>query len=183
MAIEAISRLRNEIPGIFLCLVGNGPYLQTLQALVEYLNLQDYVKIEPIHLAEELPDIINSCDLGVVPYRSDIFTDGLVPTKLMEYAAMEVPAIASRTTTIQAYFSDANVEFFEPGNLDDLVNAIRMLYHNPGRMVVLARRSNHFNLQYNWTKIGAEYVALVEQLGKQGKPGSSQAMWTHPSSS
>ena len=122
-----------------------------------------------MHLAEELPDIIRSFDLGVVPYRSDIFTDGLVPTKLMEYAALEIPSIAARTPTILAYFEGTNTEFFEPGNLDDLVQGIRMLYNNPERRKALAAGSRNFTQRYNWTKIGAEYVALVDQLGMRGK--------------
>ena len=166
LAVQAIDQVRQEIPDIHLLLVGAGPYLTALRELVTNLGLQEHVSIVPLRLAEELPDIINSCDLGVVPYRSDVFTDGLIPTKLMEYAAMELPVVAARTTTIQAYFSDANVEFFEPGNLDDLARCIVMLYHNPDRMATLAHESQNFTQQYNWTKIGAEYVALVNQLWK-----------------
>ena len=118
------------------------------------------------HLAEELPDIIRSCDLGVVPYRSDVFTDGLLPTKLMEYAALGLPAVAARTTAIQAYFSDTNTEFFEPGNVDDLARCILRLYHNPDRMAELARGSQNFNQRYNWTNISAEYVAVIDGLRK-----------------
>ena len=169
LAVEAVARLQRDIPGISLSLVGNGPYLSTIQELIQFLNIQEHVHIEPLHLAEELPDIIRSFDLGVVPYRSDIFTDGLVPTKLMEYAALEIPSIAARTPTIQAYFEGTNTEFFEPGNLDDLVQGIRMLYNNPERRKALAAGSRNFTQRYNWTKIGAEYVALVDQLGMRGK--------------
>jgi hypothetical protein len=31
----------------------------------------------------------------------------------------------------------------------------------------LAKGSIKFNQRYNWTKIGAEYVALVERMGSQ----------------
>ena len=172
LVLQAIYHVQYEIPDIHLSLIGYGPYLPVLQKMVEDLGLQKHVSIEPLHLAEELPEIIRTCDLGVVPYRSDVFTDGLVPTKLMEYAAMEFPSIAARTTAIQNYFTDTNIEFFEPGNVEDLIRCIIMLYHNPGRMVELARASRNFNQRYNWVQIGAEYVALVERLGrKKGSAG------------
>lgn len=173
LAVQAVDRVRQEIPGIHLLLVGKGEYLPSLQAMIDKLQLQDYITIKPLHLAEELPDIILSCDLGIVPYRNDIFTDSLLPTKLMEYAALGMPAIASRTSAIQAYFSDTNAEFFEPGNVDDLARCITNLYHNPEFMTALARGSQNFNQRYNWAKISKDYVSLVDRLRMNGSTNAS----------
>lgn len=164
LAVEAVDQLRNEIPNIHLTLIGHGEFLPHIAQMVEERGLKQFVTLDSLHLAEELPGIIRSCDLGVVPYQNDVFTDGLLPTKLMEYAALGLPAIASRTTAIQAYFHDTNTEFFEPGNVDDLAERIRYLYDNPVRLAELARGSQKFNLRYNWSKVGGEYVALVEQV-------------------
>jgi glycosyltransferase involved in cell wall biosynthesis len=164
LAVKAIDQLRHEIPGIQLSLVGYGDFLPQLKGMVDTLHLEEHVRIEPLHLAEELPGIICACDLGIVPYRNDVFTDGLLPTKLMEYAALGMPAIAARTTAIEAYFSDANTEFFEPGNVNDLARCILRLYNNPERMAELARGSQKFNRRYSWAKASEEYVSLVEEL-------------------
>jgi glycosyltransferase involved in cell wall biosynthesis len=165
LAVQAVHRLREEIPDIHLMLVGAGPFLTTLRSMVDELGIQANVSIEPLHLAEELPEIISSCDLGLVPYRSDVFTDGLVPTKLLEYAAMELPAVAARTTAIQAYFEDTNTEFFEPDDLDDLVQCILKLYKDPQRLCDLAQGSQKFNSRYSWAAISAEYTRTVRALG------------------
>lgn len=76
----------------------------------------------------DLPDLIRSADVGLAPYRRDVFTDGIVPTKLMEYAALGMPAIAARTTAIEGYFKDTMVEFFTPGDVEDLARCIFRLY-------------------------------------------------------
>ena len=165
LAVQAIDHVRQEIPSIHLLLVGTGQFKPILEKMVEELGLQELVTIEPLRLAEDLPELICSCDLGVVPYLSDRFTDGLVPTKLLEYAAMELPAIAARTTAIQEYFSDANTEFFEPGDVNGLSRCILMLYHNPDRLKELSLKSQNFNRRYNWPQISAEYVSLVDRLG------------------
>lgn len=173
LALQAVDIVRRNISGIHLLLIGEGPHLTTLRTMVKDLGIQANVQIEPLRLAEELPEIIHSCDLGVVPYRNDIFTDGLLPTKLMEYAAMEMPTIAARTTAIQAYFNETNVEFFEPGNANDLARCILNLYDNPERMAELARGSHNFNQRYNWANISEEYVSLVEQLCISDSPLAS----------
>ncbi len=167
LAVEAVDQVRKEIPNIHLTLVGHGDFLPNIAKLVEDRGLNEFVTIDSLHLAEELPGIIQSCDLGVVPYENDVFTDGLLPTKLMEYAALGMPAIASRTTAIQAYFSDTNTEFFEPGNVDELAQTIRYLHNDPMRMAELSRGSQKFNERYNWSKVGAEYIELVERVRRR----------------
>jgi glycosyltransferase involved in cell wall biosynthesis len=164
LLVQAVERLRGEIPGIHLTLIGQGDILADICKLIEMKNLQGQVTITSKCLAEELPAIILSCDLAVVPYRADVFTDSLLPTKLMEYAALGLPAVASRTTAIKAYFYDANVEFFEPGNVEDLTRCILRLYQHPERLKELVRGSLNFNAKYNWTKLSSQYVALVDNL-------------------
>jgi glycosyltransferase involved in cell wall biosynthesis len=164
LAVQAIDRLRTYIPGIHLTLVGQGEFLPQVIKLVNELNLQAYVDIEPKRLAEDLPNLILSHDLGLVPYRNDVFTDGLLPTKLMEYAALGLPVVASHTTAICNHFTGMNVEFFEPGDVDDLVRVIQSLYSQPAHLTDLRNGCQKYVAQYNWSHISSQYVALINQL-------------------
>ena len=166
LAIRAIGQVRHEIPNVHLTILGSGDFLGALVQMTEDLDLSNNVTFEEVRLAERLPEIIGTANLGIVPNRNDAFTDDLLPTKLMEYAAMGLPAIAARTHAIEAYFHDTMVEFFEPGDVDDLARCIPMLYNSPERLMELARGSKRFNERYNWSKLGAEYVALVEQMSE-----------------
>lgn len=168
LAIRAVDQVKHEIPNVHLTLLGAGSDVPKLQQLIQELDLADYVTLRnEIRPAEELPAIIRAADLGIVPYQNDVFTDGLLPTKLMEYAALGLPSIAARTSAIEATFSDAMVEFFEPGNVDDLVRCIRMLYSKPERLAELRKGSAKFNQRFNWATTSAQYVALVERLGSR----------------
>jgi glycosyltransferase involved in cell wall biosynthesis len=165
LAVQAINRVRRDIPGIHLTLIGGGEEKQNLLHLVEELGLDRQVSFKDLRPAEELPEIIRSCDIGIAPIRNDVFTEYALPTKLMEYAAMGIPAIAGGTPVNREYFSNTNTEFFEPGNAEDLARCILMLYQNPDRLKELSLKSQNFNQRYNWPKISAEYVSLVNRLG------------------
>lgn len=165
LAIRAVGLLREQIPDIHLYIHGGGDYRKGLIELTGELGLKDYVGFNPrAILTSELPDLIRSADVCLVPYRNDLFTDGILPTKLMEYAALEMPVIAARTSAIQSYFNESMVEFFEPGDLEGLAGCISKLYRNPSRLADLRRGSQLFNQKYNWAGVAREYVALIDRL-------------------
>jgi len=181
LAIRAVGLIREQVPNIHLHIHGWGDARKTLIDLTSELGLQEQVSFSMQSLlTSELPKLICEADVCLVPYRRDIFTDGVLPTKLMEYSALGMPAIVSRTPAIQAYFSDTMAEFFEPGDVDDLARHILELYHNPFRLAELARGCLKFNQLYNWTKTSVEYVALVERLGSRRGSADKEMVQQNP---
>jgi glycosyltransferase involved in cell wall biosynthesis len=179
LALRAMAQLRDEAPDIHLTILGLGDFLESLKHLAQELGLNGQVTfLDRLRPAEELPAIILQADAGIVPYRDDPFTDGLLPTKLMEYAALGLPAIAARTTAITRYFQGTMVELFTPGSVEDLARALKDIYADRTRLAVLAQRADSFNNTYNWTRIGSEYVDLVERLGTSEIAGISTSMAT-----
>lgn len=167
LAIQAVDRVKHDIPNIHLTIIGTGDSVPDFENLTHNLGLERNVMIRnDIRPLEELTGIIQESDLGVVPYRNDVFTDGLLPTKLMEYLAMGLPCIAARTTAIERYFGSA-VELFEPGDAGDLARRITKLHNSPERRKELSQACKGFQARYNWASIGADYVSLVEKLGSQ----------------
>ena len=164
--LRAVERVRPSLPNIHATLLGGGEYRDELVQLAEELDLAEHVEISPTLLpATELPALLQQADVGIVPNRSNIFTDGLLPTKLMEYVALGVPVITVRTPTISAYFDETMVQFFQPGDVEDLARCIQILHKNRQQLARLAQSAMIFNDKHNWEKVAACYVALVDRLG------------------
>lgn len=162
LLLVALDQIREAAPDIHLTLHGAGEFRPVLASMVDELRLQDRVQFSTTGLpTEQLPCLLRQADLAVVPYRSGLFTGGILPTKLMEYAALGIPAIAARTPAISAYFDDDSVRFFAPDDVDDLANCILSLYRNRDQLAVLGRNIARFSERFNWATIGREYVALV----------------------
>lgn len=165
LAIRAIDSVRRSIPEVRLTIHGVGEYREALVQLTAELGLQEYVHFSTQFIpTPEMPQFIRQADVGVVPYRRDVFTDGILPTKLMEYAALGVPAIAARTSAIAAYFDDTMVQFFQPGDVEDLARCITLLYHDRQRLSSFVQHADQFNQRYNWSTVSAGYVSLVQQF-------------------
>ncbi|RME83407.1 MAG: glycosyltransferase WbuB [Caldilineae bacterium] len=165
LALRALAEVRADIPDVFMTIHGRGEFLQTLQELCRQLDLEDIVRFSTGLLPmEALPALIASADVAVVPYRRDVFTDGILPTKLMEYAALGIPTIVARTPVIEAYFDEDMVAYFDAEDIGQLAGHIRSLYRDPERRRVLAGNIRRFTATYHWAKQKAEYVALVRRL-------------------
>lgn len=165
VAIEAVALLREQIPYIHLTVHGRGEFLEDLQELAKKLDLEQHVRFSTSYVpTTELPLLIGSAHVGLVPYRKDVFTDGILPTKMMEYVVMGIPVIAARTTAISSYFDANMVQFFTPGDAQGLSNCILSLYHNRDRLTQLSTNADRFSEQYNWSKVASGYVESIEQL-------------------
>lgn len=165
LALRALAQVRSEVPNIELTIHGRGEYLSALEKLVDELDLQDNVHFSTSLISiKELPNLLLSADVGLVPYRRDIFTDGILPTKLMEYAALGLPAIVARTPVIETYFNSDMVEFFEAGNVEALSRCILRLKHDSARRMTIAQNIGSFNYQHNWVNQRANYLAQIAML-------------------
>jgi glycosyltransferase involved in cell wall biosynthesis len=168
LIVRALERVRPTIPNIRVTLLGGGEYRDELIRLTQELNLTEYVEISQALLpASELPALLQQADVGIVPNRSNIFTDGLLPTKLMEYVALGTPVIAARTPTITTYFDDQMVQFFTPDNVEDLSRCIIRLGQDPNRLRQLTQNADKFNQEYSWNKVAENYVALIARLNNR----------------
>jgi glycosyltransferase involved in cell wall biosynthesis len=164
LILRAVQRVRPSLPHIRATLLGGGEYRNELVQLVEELDLAKHIEISPTLLpAAELPPHLQQADVGIVPNRSNIFTDGLLPTKLMEYVAVGTPVIAARTPTITTYFDDQMVQFFTPNDVEDLTRCILQLGQDRARLAALSQNADKFNQQYSWENVAAIYVSLIDQ--------------------
>jgi glycosyltransferase involved in cell wall biosynthesis len=164
LLVRAVAKAHEQAPGIRLELYGTGDFRPQVEQLVADLGLDDLVRFHGQRPLEEMPAAIAAADVGVVPMRQDIFTDCVLPTKLLEYVTLGVPAIAARTVTTSDYFDDSMVYFFEPGDADDLAEQLIAVYHDPPGAAAQAKRARHFVEIHNWAAERATFVGLVDRL-------------------
>jgi glycosyltransferase involved in cell wall biosynthesis len=164
LLLDAVGALRSTY-SLHLTLHGQGEMLDALRGRSHDLGLDDIVTFSTTRLpTRELGSLIASADMGVVPYRNDVFTDGIVPTKLMEYAYFGVPSVASRSSAVMHYFGPEAVAYCEPDDVGSLRTAIESLLTDGDRRRELGRRIREFSSAHRWEEEAARYSALVESL-------------------
>ena len=164
VAINAVALLREREPSLKFLIIGDGPEREKLISMSRQLQLEDRVSFQGLVPMETVAEIMSTIDLGVVPKRKDSFGNEAFSTKIMEFMAMSVPVVASRTRIDEYYFSDEIVEFFESGSARDLADKIAMLMRNSGRRDALCKSGTEFIAQNNWDVKKRRYLDLVDCL-------------------
>jgi glycosyltransferase involved in cell wall biosynthesis len=165
LVIRAVAELRERIPCLTLHLWGTGDDLASFQQLAAELGVQERVSFRPKGFRlDELPGHLVAMDLGVVGNRSNVATDLMLPVKLLEYVSLGIPAVVPRLRTIDHYFSEDMVAYFEPESVSSLAETIHRLYCQPSARRRQAASASKFLERYGWDRQGTELVAMYNRL-------------------
>jgi glycosyltransferase involved in cell wall biosynthesis len=113
---------------------------------------------------DALPGLLADADLGLVPSLPEPYLDYSLSTKLLEYAAMGLPIVASDLATFRHHFSDEAIRFVPGGDPDALARAIEGLVEDPTRAVAIGREAQRQATAYDWEVQKSRYVAIVDRL-------------------
>ncbi len=164
LAVRAVGLLRDRIPQLRLLALGAGDYLSEIHRLVTELNLQDRVIFKDMIPIEELPKVLRTADLGLVPNRESSATHLMLPVKLLEFAMMGIPAIAPRLKAVEHYFGNGSVRFFKPGDINDLADAIEQLYRSPELRRSYAENARQVVDVISWPNQRGEFYRAIDSI-------------------
>ena len=148
--LEAAKKVESH-KHIKIVLQGAGPEKEDLLALKEKLNLKNVIFMPPVEKTQ-MPSILKSVDVALVPLRKlDIF-QGAIPSKIFEALAMKKPLLLGVDGEARTHFIEkANAgRFTEPENVDDLAKNLIQMASNPEELSEMGERarsyvSEHFN--------------------------------------
>jgi glycosyltransferase involved in cell wall biosynthesis len=165
LILHAIKLARRDCPDLRFILYGHGEYAPAVSRIILESDLGDIVEMSGSVPVTELPAILSRADLGVIGNRlvTESRHNWMLPVKMMEYAAMDIPTIAPRLRVIQHYFDDTNTLFYRPDDPEDLARCIRLVYQNPDVLDRLRVGLRTFNTRYTWSEMAQRYLRLVRQ--------------------
>ena len=166
VAVRAVARLgvvRPSLPVRF-DVYGRGDSGPDLAALARDLGIADRVTWHGRIPLDDVPAVIAGADVGLAPTRRDAFTDASFSTKILEYAAMRRPALASRLPLVERTFPDGAVATYVPGDVDDLAEQILAIVDDPEARSGLVDRAASIVADMAWERDATAYLALLDRF-------------------
>ena len=163
--VGAADRLLGQGLDLQLIIVGEGDYRPELEKLIADLGRGDRVCL--LGYRSDMIEVYEAMDIFVL----SSLREGL-PNVLLEALAMEVPAIATRIAGVPRLIChDANGLLIQPGNLDQLAEALRRLLCDAElrtRLAASGRKTieQSYTFEARMAKVRAVYDDLLRENGK-----------------
>lgn len=164
LAVEAFNQIHMKIPEAEFHIYGSGPLEETLVNMISDYQLSNQIKIHRLLPLDQIVPIMAEADIGIVPKRGEGFGGEAFSTKTLEFMALGVPLLVSKTRIDQHYFNGKLVKFFSPGDPNDLANKLLDLIKNKKERDLLSQNAMAFVQDFTWDKKKQEYLDLIDRL-------------------
>lgn len=166
IAIRALPKLTKSIPNLQLKIIGkHSQQTEKLVALGSQLNVTEFINFVSFMPTDQIASEIAKADVGIYTALPDPHMSIAMPGKVLEFATIGIPVVASRLPILEAFFNDEAILFFTPGNIDEFCDHIIKLYHSPSLRQSLVENANKmFTDKYSWKNEFDRYLALIQKL-------------------
>jgi glycosyltransferase involved in cell wall biosynthesis len=169
LAIRAVGEIRDQIPGLQLCIFGNGEDRESFLKLSRQLGLDEIIHFSESSVPlDELIPAVRDMDLVVVPNRRNAATELMLPVKMLEGMALGIPVVVPRLKTIEFYFRNDQVFYFEPDDVRSLSSTMLNAAQSRTERDRKVERAKEFFEKYAWETQKIDLIGLYLGLARKG---------------
>jgi len=160
VALE-LSKIKEIHPNIKLLIVGDGDAEQDLKKIIKSNHLENTIIMTGRMSFEDIPKLIASADICLLPaYNNEIMRD-IVPIKIYEYLAMHKPVISTNLNGVIKEFGYDNGVLYITQPKDVLTKIISL---DNFEIESNKLKAEEFIKNYDWDTIIDSYEQLIESM-------------------
>ena len=161
VAIRAFTLLRPAWPGLTLRVIGDGEQRADLERLAAELGVAGSVEFTGQLPWPETLAHVRTAAIGIVSVLADGYGEVLLPTKLLEYARLGVPAACSRLLAVEHYFPDDALAYFPAGDDQELAARLERLLRDREAAAAQAKRALEVVQGMRWEVTSEAYLRAL----------------------
>jgi glycosyltransferase involved in cell wall biosynthesis len=126
--LTAMADVASEIPNVRLRVIGEGEDLGLLRRMATDLGIDERVDFMGLVPWEEVRAVQADAWIGVNVPKPDELGNLSFSNKVVEWVALGLPVIASRTSTLLRYFPEGTLFYVDPGSAARLAKQLMVLH-------------------------------------------------------
>lgn len=161
-AVRAMPLLLEQVPQARLLIIGDGDGAEEVRRLIATLKLEAQVEfIDQFLPMQEVLDRICDAHAAVVPNEPSVYTKGILPVKLLEYSALQIPVVATRLPLIDTYFGEDCLHLIPEPAPNLIAEGLARLARDPGYGAHIVNGTRNFLAVHGWERYRSD---LLEAL-------------------
>jgi len=164
-ALLALDIVRHEFPEVFAFFVGSGAMKKKLAEMINTLGLREHAMVSDPVPHSEVPRLLKSADIGILPFPDHEWWRGQSPIKLFEYFAMETPVIATNIPMNRSVIGAHDCAFVIPDNSPaQIAAAIRQAITEKERLPQMGAVGRQLvQSTYTWDRQAERILSYLEE--------------------
>lgn len=170
LLLEAVNKLKEEIPNLKLVLVGNSKSDSVLRNYIKKNNLENYVEMLGWQDFSLFPSYIYASKIGFSPLLRNAHHDTTYANKIFQYLAFKKPVIVSDSTAQAELIRQENCGLvFENNSSKDLSLKIINLYKDNVFYSKLSENAEEtIRVRYNWSETSKGMLNFYDKIENNG---------------
>lgn len=158
--LEAFAGAIRAMPRASLCIVGDGPERDRLEAFAGWLEIKDLVEFRGEISHSKMPQTYREFDCFVMP---SVFEGFSIVT--LEAMASGLPLVLSDIPGLRDIVGDEAALFFQAGNAGDLAAKLLWAFENPDAMRDKAEKALSIAQKFDWGWVCEREKGLMQEMG------------------
>jgi glycosyltransferase involved in cell wall biosynthesis len=165
VAIRAFARIADRMPDAEFHIYGEGFAKPSLIELANELGLQNRVFFHEFLSSRGIARVMATTDLAIEPKRAtSAFGNEALSTKILEFMALGVPVVASKTKIHAYYYDKSIIQYYENDDESQLAEKILLLRNDSDLRSRLVTNARNYVRANNWDARKQEYLGLLDSL-------------------
>ncbi len=146
-------------------IVGDGERKEELEKMVQKLGLEDVIEFKGSVPREKVPELLSESLIGLAPMKKLKSLEYMVPVKVYEYMACELPFIASGNGEISELAHKSKAGIITNDSSDAISDAIITLLNNPQKLEEMGKNGREYvKAHYDRADIVSELKIHLDNL-------------------
>lgn len=169
VAIRAFASVAAQMPEAEFHIFGEGPAKPSLIKLSNELGMCGRIVFHEFLPSVEIARVMANTDLAIEPKRAtSAFGNEALSTKILEFMALGVPVLASRTKIHAYYYDESIIQYYDNDDEVRLAQQIVRLRNDPDLRCRLVENAKAYIRENDWGARKHEYLGLVDSLVEPG---------------
>lgn len=163
--IASAARLQNTAPEVLFLLIGEGADKERIRNLAAARSLTNILFLDQQPRAR-IPDFISASDASLVLLKKTDLFKTVIPTKMLEFMSCARPLILGVDGQAREIMERARAGvFIEPGNSEELVNAVIRLVNDPILREELGKNGRRHIIQnFSRERTASNYIEILQSI-------------------